>query len=1503
MKAMQPGNRWTVGILMAACLGSHATVGLAQSIRYVDDDAATGGDGRSWAAAYRYLQDALTDASASKGVVKEIRVGPGTYRPDRGKDFTAGNRGATFKLLKGVSLKGGYAGLGAADPDANDPIAYSSVLSGDLLGNDGPDFTNYDDNSCHVVTGSGTDVTAVLDGFTITAGYANYYQSGYQQGAGLFNNAGSPTISRCTFRLCKSAGSNTTGGAVCNDYSSNPTIRECVFRDNSAEYMGGALSCLHNSVPTITDSLFLANRARIAGGLYLTAGANLTRCTIAANTGESPAAGVYCNSTGTQSLIDCRIVDNLGIGLGVSGANTVMSTNCLIARNQGGGIYVAGGTFTASGSAILCNSASIGAGAYLVGSSSVVRLNNCEIAGNTASTQCGGLYTSTADLIATNCRITGNTSAGEGGGIGCISAAARFANCVIADNRSARTGGGVWCSSASPVLTHCTLTGNTATSGAGALGGTGSPQVTNCILWGDGTPEIAFTSGTPAVTYCDVQAGFTGTGNIAGAPLFALPGYYRVLPGSPCIDAGTNTPAGGAPASDAEGRGRPQDGNADGSAVADIGAYEFTPAQPCIAVGPETVSVIAPVDQAAPDTTLQIRNCGTGTLTWTASSDMPWLTVDPASGSTDNDTQTVVLHCNRTGLAPGDYTATISLAASGAANAPKAVKYRLRVARTLHVPAEFATIQAAVDQASAGDLVLLADGTYTGTGNRGIYFRKKAITLRSEHGAEQCIIDCGGLSYTSAVNFRSGEGRDSVLEGVTLRNAVGQGGGVYCDSSSPTIRNCLFVDHRSTSTGSAFYARYGSPALSDCTFRNVAGPAAGGESCNLTMTRCRVTASGEGVRIDRGWEQTGTLNLTQSIVDSNKGCGVFCGGASMTVANCIISGNLCGISVQVSGQALLANNRVTGNSGTTDGAGLYVAQGDCTVVNCTFWGNTATVGGGGLHYEAGGITLISSVFWGNQAPNGPQIAVNYNGTALLASHCDVQGGRDGIWEGSSNLGLYWDDGNIDADPQFLDADGPDNIPGTLDDNLRLAAGSPCVNSGFISAAIPLVQDLDGNPRVVGSAVDMGAYEQAIAIAPAGPTVVPEGGTAFFAVALAAAPTGPVTVTARAVSGDPDISVQSGATLLFTPAGGEHPWNIPQMVTLAAAPDADASDGAATIEVIMSAGQRTELTARESDSGRPPALFVRADAPAGGDGYSWANAFNTIEDAVTQAVASDGVMTEIWVAAGTYRPRPPDGNAYLARQASFHLVSGIAIYGGFAGNESRREKRDPSAYASVLSGDLNGDDLPAFANRLDNSYHVVDGSAVDRTAVLDGFTISGGTGSTNAYADWFGGGHGHRRREPHDSQLRVYRQLRQERGRFVLHEQRRPSRRLRLLRQQGGARWRPVHCVRRTSRDRPLPIPRQLGPLWRRHVRREWDFRQQARVPPVPILRQQGDGPEGNRRRRGPLLQLLGMQCDRMHFRRQPGLLRWRDSQRVQRPHPGRLRAHRQPGDRRGWFIL
>jgi predicted outer membrane repeat protein len=141
----------------------------------------------------------------------------------------------------------------------------------------------------------------------------------------------------------------------------------------------------------------------------------------------------------------------------------------------------------------------------------------------------------------------------------------------------------------------------------------------------------------------------------------------------------------------------------------------------------------------------------------------------------------------------------------------------------------------------------------------------------------------------------------------------------------------------------------------------------------------------------------------------------------------------------------------------------------------------------------------------------------------------------------------------------------------------------------------------------------------------------------------------------------------------------------------------------------------------------PVIYVVPGGAGQRNGADWANALPLLE-------ALDGAASgsELWVAQGVYTP-----TVGLTRTATFRLKSGVALYGGFAGTETAREQRDPAAHETILSGDLLANDRPG-ANRQDNVYHVVTGSGIDATAILDGFTISGGNANDESAAEIGGG---------------------------------------------------------------------------------------------------------------------------------------------------------------------
>lgn len=147
-----------------------------------------------------------------------------------------------------------------------------------------------------------------------------------------------------------------------------------------------------------------------------------------------------------------------------------------------------------------------------------------------------------------------------------------------------------------------------------------------------------------------------------------------------------------------------------------------------------------------------------------------------------------------------------------------------------------------------------------------------------------------------------------------------------------------------------------------------------------------------------------------------------------------------------------------------------------------------------------------------------------------------------------------------------------------------------------------------------------------------------------------------------------------------------------------------------------------------DDCQSPIIFVSADAVGGGDGKTWATAYQSLDDALLQAAARTEIMIRIWVAQGTYTPTTRT-DAADPRSASFLVSDRIHLRGGFAGSETALSQRNASLHPTVLSGDLSGDDGPEFANRQDNAYHVLEnqdppGAAV-AAVLLDSLIVRGG----------------------------------------------------------------------------------------------------------------------------------------------------------------------------------
>ena len=562
-------------VLDVLCVNASA---VGQRVIHVEDDAAPGGDGTSWATAMAALQDALAVAVPGD----DIFVAGGVYRPDQSEFEHAvpGDRTATFRLLSGVSIYGGFAGTAnPKDPYLRALGAFTSALSGDLAEDDGVDLANTAENSLHVVTGSGVDVTALIQGFTITAGNANGESPDYR-GGGMLNIGGHPVISACTF---EDNYASVVGGALSN-LQSDPVITLCTFQTNRSDSQGAAV---HNesSSPTFTACHFYGNDGRIGGAMSnRLSPVVLTACTFTENNASLYGGAIY-NSVSHAMLSDCEFDRNSSFqqggavvnaqsdaqferctfrdhtGTHIGGAvyndgGNPQLTDCIFRRNaaveSGGAIHARVGGARLLRCTFEDNSATLGAAVYRF--SGVFSAVDCTFRGN-AGDSGGAAFEEYGESTYLRCGSYGNRVSLAGGALHGVETEIDIVGGMFTGNTADSSGGGVSGFSSRLRIDGCTLSANHAQLGGG-INGSGF-DVYNSILWGNTSatddPEAQQIGREANVWHSCVQGLdlYRGNGNVANPPLFFdadgpdnQPGTpdddLRLLPDSPCIDAGDN---------------------------------------------------------------------------------------------------------------------------------------------------------------------------------------------------------------------------------------------------------------------------------------------------------------------------------------------------------------------------------------------------------------------------------------------------------------------------------------------------------------------------------------------------------------------------------------------------------------------------------------------------------------------------------------------------------------------------------------------------------------------------------------------------------------------------------------------------------------------------------------------------------------------------------------------------------------------------------------------------
>jgi predicted outer membrane repeat protein len=358
-------------------------------------------------------------------------------------------------------------------------------------------------------------------------------------------------------------------------------------------------------------------------------------------------------------------------------------------------------------------------------------------------------------------------------------------------------------------------------------------------------------------------------------------------------------------------------------------------------------------------------------------------------------------------------------------------------ARVWQVPDDYARIGEAIDVAEDGDRIEIAPGTYFETG---LNCQGKAITLTGldpldPTTVQSTVVD--GSESGRILELINGEGAETRIEGLTFAHGRAMGAAIYCESTSPTIRNCLLLDNaakgQSWNYAGGIYCRGGAPQVEGCWFlRNRAD-------------------WGGGLRIAEG----STARISGCVFSGNQvlfdGAGIDVFEAEPTVEDCLFADNHAGYGGAIywakSPQGRISRSQFRGNTANW-GGGVYLSVSSPEISNslfvdndanwggalhafsssptiryCTISGNSARDAGGAIYVWGNGsqVSVTGSILWGD-APREIRARL---GNHVFCTYSDIQGGRAG-------------EGNIETDPQFTEYAGISHL---------LAPASPAIDSG------------------------------------------------------------------------------------------------------------------------------------------------------------------------------------------------------------------------------------------------------------------------------------------------------------------------------------------------------------------------------------------------------------------------------------------------------------------------
>jgi hypothetical protein len=688
-------------------------------------------------------------------------------------------------------------------------------------------------------------------------------------------------------------------------------------------------------------------------------------------------------------------------------------------ETDGGGLWAEDLSAVASNCVFIGNQAN-----YRGGGAVGCTLINCALSGNAG--YAGGGADS---CILQNCTVSGNTAVLQGGGV----ADSSSSNCIVTGNNTYEGGGAFH-----GTENNCTLNNNTAYQGGGAAFST----LNNCLVVSN---SATYGGGTQSGMLNDCTVAYNSGGGAAGSALDNCITYYngggnyydRLGPASLNYCCTTPMPSSGVGnIANEPDFVYPQGGN-----------FRLRIFSPCIDVGDNALAV------GAVDLDGNPRIVGSA--------------VDIGAYEFHGSVHFVNVN-NASPLAP-------YISWNNAAT----------------------TIQAAIDAAGDGDLILVTNGLYA-TGGRTVngyaltnrVVVNKPVSVQSVNGSTVTIIQGyqvpgtkNGDAAVRCVYLADG----ATMTGFTLTNGATRstgdwyneetGGAVWCDSTNPVIANCTIVGNATGDSGGGAF----NGTFTNCVFANNVSLNVGGGVYNSSLSYC--TMSGNSAAWGGGgayFPQNGSA--VNDCVFTNNSAGYDGGGIWGGVArNCVFAGNAAtdqfyhdgsangggayGYPAGVLDHCILTNNTaysgggaeeedlydcvIRNNYALTNGGGLD----GCYAYSCTIVSNQAVTICGGVDYSL----LINSISYFNSAPSNS----NYNTAYTTVNYCCTTPQPPG------------GTGNFTNSPQFVDL---------VNEDFHLQSTSPCINSGNNSYltnnydSVNIAEDFDGNPRVQGGTVDVGAYE-------------------------------------------------------------------------------------------------------------------------------------------------------------------------------------------------------------------------------------------------------------------------------------------------------------------------------------------------------------------------------------------------------------------------------------------